>query len=90
MVVVFFCFRLSTADEGIGIHHHHHHLFLYREGRGGTIDDSATSFIHFPLFSKPLQFAFLYGGQEVFVWSNCLLDLDTDFLVGNTIFMCDT
>ena len=29
----------------------------------------------------PLQFASLYDGQ-VFVWSNCLLDLDTDFLVG--------
>ena len=28
----------------------------------------------------PLQFAPLYGGQEVFVWSDCLLDLGTDFL----------
>ena len=25
--------------------------------------------------------------QEVFVWSNCLLDLGTDFLVGNTVFV---
>ena len=30
----------------------------------------------------PLQSASLYGGQEVFVWSDCLLDLGTDFLVG--------
>ena len=29
----------------------------------------------------PLQFASLYDGQEVFVWSDCLLDLGTDFLV---------
>ena len=34
-----------------------------------------------------LQFASLYDGQEVFVWSDCLLDLGTDFLVGNMIFM---
>ena len=27
----------------------------------------------------PLQFASLYDGQ-VFVWSDCLLDLGTDFL----------
>ena len=31
----------------------------------------------------PLQFVSIYGGQEVFVWSDCLLDLGTDFLVGN-------
>ena len=30
-----------------------------------------------------LQFASLYDGQEVFMWSDCLLDLGTDFLVGN-------
>ena len=35
----------------------------------------------------PLQFASLYGGQEVFVWSSCLLDLGTDFLVGNMVFV---
>ena len=28
----------------------------------------------------PLQFASLYDRQEVFVWSDCLLDLGTDFL----------
>ena len=33
--------------------------------------------------SVPLQFASLYDGQRVFVWSDCLLDLGTDFLVGN-------
>ena len=37
----------------------------------------------------PLQFASLYDGQEVFVWSDCLLDLGTDFLVGNTVFVGD-
>ena len=35
--------------------------------------------------SIPLQFASLYDGQEVFVWSDCLLELGTDFLVGNML-----
>ena len=35
----------------------------------------------------PLQFASLYNGQEVFIWSDCLLDLGTDFLVGNMVFV---
>ena len=35
----------------------------------------------------PLQFASLYDGQEVFVWSDCLLDLGTDFLVCNMVFV---
>ena len=35
----------------------------------------------------PLQFASLYDCQEVFVWSNYLLDLGTDFLVGNMVFV---
>ena len=30
---------------------HHHHLSLNREGRWGTTDDFATSFLHFSLFS---------------------------------------
>ena len=39
-------------------HHHHHHQHhrdqsLNREGRWGTTDDFATSFLHFPLFSLP-------------------------------------
>ena len=36
----------------------------------------------------PLQFASLYG-RQVFVWSNCLLDLGKDFLVGNMVFVWD-
>ena len=35
-------------------HHHHLHLSLNREGRLGTTDDFATSFLHFPLFSTAL------------------------------------
>ena len=37
--------------------------------------------------SIPLQFATLYDSQEVFVWSDCLLDLGTDFLFGNMVFV---
>ena len=36
----------------------------------------------------PLQFASLYNGQ-VFVWSDCLPDLGTVFLVGNMAFVRD-
>ena len=36
----------------------------------------------------PLQFASLYDGQEVFVWSDCLMDLGMD-LVGNMVFVRD-
>ena len=39
--------------------------------------------------SIPLQSASLYGGQEVCTWSNCLLDLGTDFIVGNMFIACD-
>ena len=35
----------------------------------------------------PIQFASLYNGQEVFAWFDCLLDLGTDFLVGNMVFV---
>ena len=35
----------------------------------------------------PLKFVSLYNGQEVFVWSDCLLDVSTDFLVGNMVFV---
>ena len=35
----------------------------------------------------PLQFVPVYDGQEVFVWFDCLLDLGTDFLVGNVVFV---
>ena len=34
----------------------------------------------------PLQFASFDDGQ-VFVWSDCLLALGTDFLVGNMVFV---
>ena len=37
--------------------------------------------------SISLQFATFYDHQEVFVWSDCLLDLGTDFLVGNVVFV---
>ena len=39
--------------------------------------------------SIPLQFASLYDGHQVYVWSDCLLDLGTDFLVGNVVFVWD-
>ena len=39
--------------------------------------------------SIPLQFASLYDGLEVFVWSDCLVDLGTDFLIGNLVFVCN-
>ena len=35
----------------------------------------------------PHLFASLYDGQGVFVWSDCLLDPGTDFLVGNMVFV---
>ena len=37
----------------------------------------------------PLQFASLYERQEFFVWSNCVLDLGTDFLIGKMVFVSD-
>ena len=37
----------------------------------------------------PLQFASLYDSLEVFVWSDCLLDLGMDILVGNMVFVWD-
>ena len=35
----------------------------------------------------PLQFASLYDGKEVFVWSDCLLDLGIDILVVSMVFV---
>ena len=35
----------------------------------------------------PVQFASLYDGQEVFMRSDCLLDLGMDFLIGNMVFV---
>ena len=39
---------------GSAHHHHRHHLSLNHEGRWGTTDDFATSFLHFSLFSTAL------------------------------------
>ena len=39
--------------------------------------------------SIPLQFASFFNDQEVSVWSVCLLDLGTDFLAGNMVFVRD-
>ena len=36
-------------------HHHHHHQSLNLEGRWGTTDDFATSFLRFSLFSTALR-----------------------------------
>ena len=36
--------------------------------------------------SIPLQVASHCDGQEVFVWSNCLLDLSMDFLISSMVF----
>ena len=37
--------------------------------------------------SIPLQFTSFYDGQGVFVWSDCLLDLGTYFLVSKVVFV---
>ena len=43
-------------DEWFGRHSiHHHHQSLNREGRWGTTDDFATSFLHFSLYSTALR-----------------------------------
>ena len=34
----------------------------------------------------PLHFVSLYDSQEVFMWSDCLLDLGMDFVVSNMVF----
>ena len=46
------CLDMSAAFTGL--HHHHHHQSLNREGRWGTTDDFATSYLHFSLFSTAL------------------------------------
>ena len=38
--------------------------------------------------SIPFQFASLYD-RQVSMWYDCLLDLGTDFLVGNMVFVED-
>ena len=42
-----------VRDKGVYVTHHHHQS-LNREGRWGTTDNFATSFLHFPLFSTAL------------------------------------
>ena len=37
--------------------------------------------------SISLLFTSLYDGHEVFMWSDYLLDLGTDFLVGNMVLV---
>ena len=41
------CVSLTADSHHHHHHHHHHHLSLNREGRSGTTNDSATSFLHF-------------------------------------------
>ena len=36
------------------LNYHHHYQSLNREGRWGTTDDFATSFLHFSLYSTAL------------------------------------
>ena len=61
-------------------YHHYHHQSLNREGRWGTTDDFATSFLHFSLFStalwdlpnsRPLHSLML--SQQIFLCLPCLL-----------------
>ena len=47
-------FTLAIGINKITSTHHHHHQSLNREGRWGTTDDFATSFLHFSLFSTAL------------------------------------
>ena len=49
--------HVQTAGEKLKAgqpNSHHHHQSLNHEGRWGTTDDFATSFLHFPLFSTAL------------------------------------
>ena len=45
--------RISVSDAELTYHHHHH--LSRNEGRWGTTDDFATSFLHFfPVLHCPL------------------------------------
>ena len=46
--------KICAIQEPSIIIHHYHHQYLNREGRWGTADDFATSFLHFSLFSTAL------------------------------------
>ena len=52
------------------------------------VSASSSSLFHCALrdMTIPLQFASLYSGQ-VLVWSDCLLDLGTDFLADNMVYV---
>ena len=70
-------------------HHHHHHQSLNNEGRWGTTDDFATSFLNFfPLFStdlldlansRPVHSLML--SSHFFFCPPCLLPLLPTFIV---------
>ena len=70
-----------SAEETLDHHpHHHHHLSLNCEGRWGTTDDFATSFIHFSFFftvlwdlanSRPVHSLML--SSHLFLRLPCLL-----------------
>ena len=45
---------VCRREMGGGDYVHHHYQSLNREGRWGTTDDFATSFLHFSLFSTAL------------------------------------
>ena len=76
-------FKASSAvpKEGCLVAHHcHYHQSLNREGRWGTTDDFATSFLHLPLFStalwnlansRPVHFLML--SSHLFLCPPCLL-----------------
>ena len=49
-----FPFHCALQNHYRHHHHHHHHQSLNRQGRWGTTDDFATTFLHFPLFSTAL------------------------------------
>ena len=46
-------FGISSCTDAVN-HHYYHHQFLNREGRWGTTDNFATSFLHFSLLSTAL------------------------------------
>ena len=52
MPLVLFVFSLVFSAL-ISMHHHHHHQSINCEGRWGTTDDFATSFLHFPCSPLP-------------------------------------
>ena len=72
--IPWWCLRTSSSDFSSFPFH-----CALQEGFGQTWCMEVLSWI-------PLQFASLYDGQ-VFMWSDSLLDLGKDFLVGNMVFV---